>query len=250
MSKKESGPKKAIIVGATSGIGLEVARLLSKKGWQIGIAGRRKHLLDAIQKDLGQGCQTKVLDVIREDASTLLTEFIEEMGGMDLYIHCAGIGFNNQELEKWKEVDTIQTNALGFVRMMNAVFHYFCQKGEGRIAAITSIAGIRGLGAAPAYSASKRMQSTYLEALRQLSAIKRKDIHITDIKPGFVDTDLIKEGTYPMKMNAAFVAREVLWAISHNRRSIVVDWKFRIIVFFWKLIPTWLWVRLPIGRKQ
>lgn len=250
MNRRDNGPKKAIIVGATSGIGLEVARLLASKGWQIGIAGRRKHLLDAIQEELGQGCKTKVLDVIREDASTLLTEFFEEMGGMDLYIHCAGIGFNNQELEKWKEVDTIQTNGLGFVRMMNAVFHYFCQKGEGKIAAVTSIAGIKGLGAAPAYSASKRMQSTYLEALRQLATIKGKRIFITDIKPGFVDTDLIKDGAYPMKMNAGFVAKEILWAINHDRRSIVVDWRFRILVFFWKLIPSWLWVRLPIGRKK
>lgn len=248
MERIEHENRTAVIVGATSGMGLEVARILHKKGWTIAIAGRRKQRLDEIQEELGERCITKVIDVIREDSTSLLLELIGELGGMDLYFHSAGIGFQNPGLEKWKEIDTVQTNATGFVRMVDAAFNYFCEKGYGHIAVISSIAGVRGLGVAPAYSATKRFQNTYLEALTQLARMKKKNISITDIRPGFVDTSLLKGGKYPMKMKVRLVAHEIVWAIFKNRRTIVVDWRYKIIVAIWRLIPRCLWVRMKVGR--
>ncbi len=248
MGKNKKDGQIAVIVGATSGMGLEVARILHKRGWIVAIAGRRKQKLDEIQEDLGERCVTKVIDVLREDSTSLLLELIGELGGMDLYFHSAGIGFQNPNLEKWKEIDTVQTNATGFVRMVDAAFNYFCEKEHGHIAVISSIAGVRGLGVAPAYSATKRFQNTYLEALTQLARMKKKKISITDIRPGFVDTDLLGGGQYPMKMNVRLVAREIVWAIFRDRRTIVVDWRYKILVVLWRLIPRCIWVRLKVGH--
>ena len=79
--------------------------------------------------------------------------------------------------------------------MVNTAFHYFARQGKGHIAVISSIAGTKGLGIAPAYSATKRFQNTYIDALEQLAYMqKKKAIHFTDIRPGFVKTDLLNDG--------------------------------------------------------
>jgi len=84
--------------------------------------------------------------------------------------------------------------------MIGCAYRYFANKGGGHIACITSIAGTKGLGPAPAYSATKAMQNTYLQALEQLAACKHHNIHFTDIRPGFVATPLLKDDKYPLLM--------------------------------------------------
>ena len=123
-------------------------------------------------------------------------------------------------------------------RMVTAAFRYFARQGNGHIAVISSIAGTKGLGAAPAYSATKRFQNTYLDALEQLACMQHLSIRFTDIRPGFVATGLLNDGKhYPMLMNTAYVARKIVSALHHRRRIAVIDWRYRIMVFFWKLIP-------------
>ena len=129
---------------------------------------------------------------------------------------------------------------------MDTAFDYFRRQGGGHLAAISSIAGTKGLGAAAAYSASKRYQNTYLDALAQLSRMQRLDIRITDIRPGFVDTPLLREGKYPMLMKADRVAQHIIKALREKRRVVVIDGRYRVVVFFWRMIPRWLWERLPI----
>ena len=126
---------------------------------------------------------------------------------------------------------------------------YFRRQGGGHLAAISSIAGTKGLGAAAAYSASKRYQNTYLDALAQLSRMQRLDIRITDIRPGFVDTPLLREGKYPMLMRPEKVAARIVRALEQRKRRIVIDRRYAVLVFFWRLIPEWLWERLPIRTK-
>lgn len=130
--------------------------------------------------------------------------------------------------------------------MVTAAFHYFKQKGYGHIAVISSIAGTKGLGVAPAYSATKCFQNTYIEALAQLARMQHLDIHFTDIRPGFVNTDLLKGGKYPMLMQADRVAQAIVKAIKRKKRIAVIDGRYRILVFFWRMLPRWLWERLPI----
>ena len=243
MGSKEA---RAIVMGGTSGIGREVAMLLARRGWCVGVAGRRTALLEEMRRE---GCISDVatIDVTEEDAAERLQAFINEMGGMDLYLHCSGVGWQNPELVSDKELATTETNALGFVRMMDAVFAYFRERGGGHIAVVSSIAGTKGLGTAPAYSATKRFQNTYVDALAKLSRMQHLNILFTDIRPGFVDTAFIGGSDFPMKMNVKQVAESIVKALEKRRRMVVIDWRYRLLVFFWRLLPEWLWERMRIG---
>lgn len=242
--------RRAIIIGATSGIGLEVAKVLAKKGWLVGIAGRRQELLEQIQQEHQNIVATEQIDVTQSDAPDHLQTLIENLGGMDLYFHSSGIGYQNTELDMERELATVETNAVGMTRMVGAAFHYFeAHPGQkGQIAVISSIAGTKGLGAAPAYSATKRYVNHYLECLTQLCHIRRlRHISIHDIRPGFVRTALISGSNYPLQLDAAKVAQQIVKKIEQRRAIITIDWRYRLLVFFWRLIPRWLWVRMRIA---
>ena len=114
--------------------------------------------------------------------------------------------------------------------MVTAAFRYFARQGNGHIAIISSIAGTKGLGAAPAYSATKRFQNTYLDALEQLACMQHLSIRFTDIRPGFVATGLLNDGKhYPMLMNTAYVARKlsqpcIIAAVSPSSTGVTGSW--------------------------
>lgn len=239
--------KRAVIMGATSGIGYEVARLLLSEGWKLGLAGRREENLRKLQSEFpGQVC-IKAIDVKDEDASNALFSLIDELGGMDMYFHSSGIGHQNANLDADIELNTLETNGTGFTRMVGAAFRYFRDKGKGHIAVISSIAGTKGLGIAPAYSATKRFQNTYIDALEQLASMKKLDIRFTDIRPGFVATNLLNDGKkYPMLMKTDYTVRLIVKALNSKKRIAVIDWKYRILVFFWRLIPRCVWKRMSV----
>ena len=256
--------KRAIVMGATSGIGQEVARLLAANGYEVGIAGRREERLVQMAQATPGIVTHRQIDVTKEDAPTELYKLIEELGGMDLYFHSSGIGWENVALDADKELKTVETNGVGFVRMVSAAYNWFAeqradeakQRAEGdeqraddkerkaRIACITSIARTRGLGAAPAYSATKRMQAHYLECLSQQARMRHLNIGITDIRPGFVATDLIAGSHFPLQLKAEDVARTIVRAIERGSEVVTIDWRYRLLVAAWQLIPRWLWVRL------
>lgn len=237
---------RIIIIGATSGIGCEVAKLYIAQGWQVGVAGRRTEELETLRKEAPEQVSTQVLDVTLEDAPCRLQSLIDKVGGMDIFLLSSGIGKQNPTLTPDIELRTAATNVEGFIRLTTAAYHYFEKQGYGHIAAISSIAGVKGLGIAPAYSATKRFQNTYLDALDQLSRMNGLNIHFTDIRPGFVATPLLKDDNYPLLMKAPQVAACIVKAISKKKRIVVIDWRYRILVFFWKLIPHWIWVRLKV----
>lgn len=240
---------KAIVVGATSGIGWEVAQQLAAAGWQVGIAGRREERLQEMARTTEGIVAYRRLDITDEQAPQQLQALIEAVGGMNLYFHSSGIGWQNIGLDAEKELRTVETNGMGFVRMVTTAFHWMADhRQKGHIACITSIAGTKGLGPAPAYSATKRFQSHYLECLEQLVRMRHLPITFTDIRPGFVATDLIAGGNYPMKLQAADVARQIIRAIHGKKRVVVIDWRYRLLVFFWRMIPSWLWIRLRLIR--
>ena len=237
---------RIIIIGATSGIGREVAKLYIAQGWQVGVAGRRAEELETLRKEAPEQVSTQVLDVTLEDAPCRLQSLIDKVGGIDLFLLSSGIGKQNPTLTPDIELRTAATNVEGFIRLTTAAYHYFEKQGYGHIAAISSIAGVKGLGIAPAYSATKRFQNTYLDALDQLSRMNGLNIRFTDIRPGFVATPLLKDDNYPLLMKAPQVATSIVKAISKKKRIVVIDWRYRILVFFWKLIPHWIWVRLKV----
>ena len=241
--------KRAIIMGATSGIGRCVALGLLRQGWTSGGAGRRAEALESLKAVDPEHVFTRTIDVTCPDAPKHLRALIDEMGGMDLYFHSSGCGHQNTELEPAIEDRTLMTNAFGFTQMVGEAFRYFRDAHcPGRIAVITSIAGTKGLGAAPAYSATKRFQWTYIDALAQLARMEELDIRFTDIRPGFVRTALIADKDYPLQMAPASVAGHIISALEKGRRVTTIDWRYRLLCFFWRLVPRCLWERMHIIR--
>lgn len=243
---------RILIMGATSGIGLEVARLCLRLGWRVGAAGRRIEALEALAASAPpHQIEIEPIDIRCADAPTRLTALADRLGGIDIYLHCSGIGYQNPDLAPELEVETAETNATGFIRMMTAAFAYLRAHGGGRLAAVSSIAGTRGLGAAPAYSATKRMQNTYLDALAQLARMEQLPIRITDIRPGFVATSLLNDGCrYPMLMKPEEVARRIVRALVKGRRRIVIDRRYALLVAAWRLLPQGVWERLSVRTKR
>ena len=235
--------KRAIVIGASSGIGFEVAQMLLSEGWKVGVASRRMELLQKV----GNVEVAEQIDVNDPDASKQLREMINQMGGIDLFFYAAGVGKQNRDLKEDIELMTTTTNGLGFVRMIGEAFRYFAERGEGHIAAITSIAGTKGLGPAPSYSATKAMQNVYLQALEQQANARGLNIYFTDIRPGFVDTALLNgDFHYPMMMKSDVVARQIVRAINHKKHICVIDWKYRVLTMAWRRIPRFIWRRLKL----
>ena len=234
--------KRAIVIGASSGIGMEVAKLLLQEGWTLGVAARRVELLQTIG-----AAEVAQIDVTAEDAPERLRDLMARLGGMDLFFYASGIGKQNRTLTEDIELRTMATNAVGFTRMIGTAYRYFAERGEGHIAAITSIAGTMGLGPAPAYSATKAMQSTYLQALEQQTRQRGLNIKFTDIRPGFVATALLDDDfPYPMLMKPQVVARDIVESIRRGRHVRVIDYRYRALTFVWRLIPRWIWRRIRI----
>ena len=239
--------KKVIIIGATSGLGREVALIYIAQGWKVGVAGRREAELEALRAAYPEQVSAQALDVTHEDAPEKLQALIEQVGGMDVFLLSSGIGKQNYTLETELELATAATNVDGFIRMTNAAYHYFEKQGHGHLAVISSIAGTKGLGAAAAYSATKGFQNIYMDALDQLARMQKLNIRFTDIRPGFVATPLLTSSKkYPMLMEAPIVALDIVSAIAKKKRVAIIDWKFRLLVGFWRLIPKWIWLRLPV----
>lgn len=234
--------KRAVIIGASSGMGQEVAKLLLADGYSLGIAARREDCLVELKQQVPDRVVTARIDVTSEDAATRLRELIEALGGMDLFFYASGIGKQNRALTPEIELNTVNTNGLGFTRMVGEAYRYFAERGEGHIAAITSIAGTKGLGPAPSYSATKAMQNIYLQALEQQANARGLKIRFTDIRPGFVDTDLLKgDYHYPMMLKPDKVARQIVNAIKHGHHVKVIDWKYAMLTALWRRIPRLLW---------
>lgn len=238
----EKQGKKAIVIGASSGIGLEVAKLLVGAGWTVGVGARRVERMQQIG-----AVAVEQIDVTENNATAALQQLINKTGGMDLFFYASGIGKQNRELHEDIELATMQTNGLGFTRMIGAAYRYFALQGNGHIAAITSIASTKGLGPAPAYSATKAMQTTYLQALEQQANKRGLDIRITDIRPGFVDTALLSgDVRYPMMLRPERVAKEIVAAINRQSHVRIIDWKYRILTAFWRRIPRFVWRRMKL----
>lgn len=238
--------RRAIVIGASSGMGLEVTKLLLNDGWQVGVAARRIDRLLSLKETYPEIVCERI-DVTQDDAPDLLLQLVEKLGGMDLFFYASGIGKKNPQLSSDIELNTVQTNALGFTRMVGAAYQFMATNGGGQIAVISSIAGTKGLGPAPSYSATKAFQNSYIEALEQQANSRNLNISFTDIRPGFVDTELLKgDNHYPMLMDAKKVSMQILSAIYQKKHVAVFDWRWRIITFFWRLIPRFIWRRLRL----
>lgn len=243
--------KKIIIVGASSGIGKRLAEDFAKMGCKVGISARREEKLREIAENFPKNVVYRAFDVSAEDASGKFADLIEETGGMDILIYAAGAGFTNPTLDPSLDRKMLAVNVKGFTTIVSAAYRYFrdtANNNPGQIAAITSVAGTKGIGIAAAYSASKRYQQNYLQAIAQLARSQGVGLDITDIRPGFIRTDLLDPSrSYPMIMAVNYAAPRIEKAILKRKRVAVIDWRWSIIDAIWELIPSCLWERIRLN---
>ena len=237
--------KKAIIVGATSGIGKELARLLAKNGYLVGVTGRRKALLVSLKQEQPESFFFKIFDVTDTTLSILeLNELVTELGGLDLLVISSGTGELNDNLDFELEKRTIDTNVIGFTAITDWGFNYFRNQGFGQLAAISSIAGIRGSRQSPSYGATKAYQINYLQALRQKAGKLKLPITITDIRPGFVDTEMAKGDGLFWLASVEKAARQMYKALLHKKRVIYVTKRWGLVVWMLRRIPNFIYNKI------
>ncbi len=244
--------RRIIVMGATSGLGRALAERFLMAGWRIGAAGRNTAALQALRALAPGRVVTAQIDICAIDAPSRLAGLIEELGEVDIYLHCSGILKESDSLDLDAQTQTVATNAEGFARMVGAAFEYFRTTGRrGRIVAISSIAGFRGLGDLPAYSASKAFDQAYLEALRQRADALHLPLHIVDIRPGWTRTPLLDASRrYLFEMKADRVADLIYRATLHAKRTATIGLRWRLLTLLERLTPAPIWQRLhlPLWR--
>lgn len=236
--------KKAIIVGATSGIGKELALLLSKKNYKVGITGRRIEKLKELEGLKSESFISKHFDCTLDSNAKKLEELVQELGGLDLLVMSSGTGDINTELNIDIEQTTVKLNVIAFTEIITWAFNYFENQSYGHIVGISSVGGLRGSRFAPAYNASKSYQINYLEGLRQKAYHNKSQIQITDIRPGFVDTAMAKGDGQFWVASKEKAAKQILSHIEKNKNIGYVTKRWRLIASLLAIIPNWLYTRL------
>lgn len=233
--------KNALIIGATSGIGKELAKLLLADYDKVLITGRRTELLEEIKAVNPEKFVVKTHDVTDLDScdalfSTLKTEFKT----IDLVVYSSGIGDPNYDLAWEKELPTLQTNVIAAVKIYGLAYNFFREQGYGHLVGISSIASIRGNRHVPAYFASKAFQANYLESLWMKGKRSKANIYVTDIQPGFVDTSLALGTTFWMA-SAEKASKQIYKAIKTKKKKAYITKRWRLVAFVLKIVPSsWL----------
>ena len=203
----------------------------------VGLVARRIDNLLAIQKTLPNKSFVKCIDVSRINAKNLLEELIEEMEGMDLIIISSGVGHINPDLNLDFERETIDVNVSGFVVMSNVAYNYFSSNNSGHIVGISSIGALMSNPTAPAYNASKTFVSNYLISIRQKLNRQKVNVFVTDVKCGFVDTDMAKGDKDRMFWIASpeKAALQIYASIKKKKKTVYVSKRWRIIAWLLKI---------------
>ena len=230
--------KKAIIIGATSGIGNALAEILLREDYVVGVTGRRDELLQSLKEIDLKRVFFERMDV--QELSTLeliCNKLVNQIGGLDLLIISAGIGKENEELDFEVENDVIKTNIQGFTYIADWAMRYFKEQGSGHLVNISSIAGVRGNGIAPSYNATKAYQINYLEGLRLNVKNFGSRINITDVRPGFVDTAMAKGKGLFWVAPVHKAAKQMFEAINQKKQVVYITKRWNLIANLFRIIP-------------
>lgn len=237
--------KKAIVIGASSGIGKELSKILSVEGYTVGLASRRLGLLREQENSLMGKIFIKQIDITdAKESMNALDELIQEMGHVDLIVISSGVGNINESLDWELENESIVTNVSGFSAMANVAIRHFYNQGSGHLVGISSIAALRGGKNSPAYNASKAYVSNYLEGLRQKVAPFGGSIVVTEIRPGFVDTAMAKGDGLFWVSPVEKAAKQIYLAIVAKKSCVYVTRRWQMIGWLLKLLPNSIYSQL------
>ncbi|MDY3319883.1 SDR family NAD(P)-dependent oxidoreductase [Riemerella anatipestifer] len=237
--------KKAIIIGATSGIGKGFAAKLADNNFKVGITGRRTELLNELKLQKPNSFFCSTFDITdTKNIIDKLDKLVAELGGLDLLIISSGTGDLNEKLDFEIEKRTVETNVIGFTCVANWAFNYFENEKAGHLVAISSVGGLRGSRQAPAYNATKAYQINYLEGLRQKATKLKYPIFVTDIRLGFIDTAMAKgEGLFWVA-TVEKATQQIFDAIKDKKKIAYITKRWRIIGSILKRIPRQIYDRM------
>ncbi len=253
-----SAEKKAIVVGASSGMGREVAKLLSKDGYTVGLASRRLPLLESLQKELDGPSHIQQIDVTHPDAQEHLGELIEKLGGLDLIVISISSYLDNRNSaspdkldynpkRQWTENErTLTVDCLGFISMAEVALEYFRQQNHGHLVGISSIFGLLGYYAGcPIYSGAKACISTYMEGTRHAMVRDNHNVFVTDVIPGFVAVEHSPLGEDPdafWEITVEEAGQTIVHGIKLKRKIVYVPSKVRVFSLL-KYLPDFVYDR-------
>ena len=230
--------KKAIVVGASSGVGRELAKILVENGYRVGITARRENLLHELAAEKPDAYLVKPFDLINtEIILPNLQELVAELGGLDLLVISAGLIKYNTKLDYDIEYTTNLVNVTAFTLISNWAFNLFRNQGTGHLVGITSVAGLRGWRNNVAYNASKGYQMNYLEGLKNLARHEKLPITVTDIIPGYMETNMKGTTLVFWVCPPDKAARLIFKAILKKRKIAYVYSRWRIGAFLYKHLP-------------
>jgi len=236
--------RNAIVFGATSGIGRALSQQLVQDGYKVLITGRRLERLESLQATAPESYVIRQHDITDvDDTGRLFEELPSTMGQVDLIIHNSGVGENNFDLEWDKDLPTLNTNVIGAARVYQLAYNYFKIQGYGHLVGITSIASLVGNRHVPAYHASKSFQSNYLESLwMKAKKTKKAKIQVTDILPGYVDTDIITGETFWMApLDKA--SKQIYAGIKKKKRKVYVTRRWGLVALMIRILPPGILVK-------
>ena len=236
--------RKIIIVGATSGIGRELARLYAGAGHLVGATGRRQDLLYSLQLEYPNHIVTECFDVTGNGNVAHLDSLVRKLGGLDLLIYNSGYGETSEKLDWEIEKKTVDINVGGFLEVVNYGFSYFVQQGHGHLATTSSVASVRGNSRAPAYSASKSFQSVYFEGLHIKAKKMKQPIFVTDIQPGFVATRMAKGKGVFWVAPVGKAAGQIYRALEKKRWRVYVTHRWWLVAKLLKWMPDFVFHRV------
>ena len=246
--------RRAIVVGASSGIGAALVRRLAREGYRVVALARRTEQLDELAREarpeaerLGGGLWTASHDVRAvEDVPALLERLVRDLGGLDLFVFAAGVmpEIGPEEYDTAKDLDILTINFAGCVAWCNEVARLMGSQRSGTILGISSIAGVRGRKGNPLYGASKAAMTHYLEALRNRLAEKR--VHVCTIKPGYVDTAMTQGMKTFWLISADEAADTILRSARRGVNQRFVPWRWSLVALALLSIPSFLFRRLNI----
>lgn len=233
---------RILIIGASSGIGRELAIQYATKGNEVIAVARRKQLLCELSQYSSniRIAQCDISNIV--ETNTLLSTIFK--GTIHLVIICSGIGDFNSELDFAIEKQTIDVNIVGWTFCADTIYKKFEEQSSGHLVILSSCGGLRGEPLAPAYSASKAYQINYIEALRKKAYKSKLPIHITDIRPGLVNTRLAKGSGLFWVMPTERVATQIVNAIAKQKNVAIVTKRWRIIHWIMRHLPRSLYIRI------
>ncbi len=239
--------ERALVVGASSGIGEQLVRQLVAGGTRVAAVARREAELRRLAGELGDRVSIHVHDVRDYDAApATFDRIVDELGGLDLVIYNAGVmpTIDEHEVDFDKDRQMVEVNLLGAMRWLGLAGAWMEARGAGTLAGISSVAGDRGRRGNPGYHTSKAALTTYLESLR--NRLSRYGVTVVTIKPGPVETDMTRGMKLPLLIPAEQCARE---ALSHMRDGAVeayVPATWAPIMTVIRMVPSFVFRRTNI----